>query len=1015
MSSKKTRGSGPLSNTLRDLNVHYFNVHGLQNKKLEKIEKWIKNKEVDLMMISETWFIQKELKKGFFTIAESKKPAIAKEQGHELGGIAILGNAEMKMKIGRIITEEHWIALWLGENVITCVYLPPSLSLREISDILENIPEQTTMLVGDINVRFGDNGDKIKRDLQRGQLISEWCIKRNLYRRLSTNRSSDCDHLFSKFDLQWEYERLEKKFFESDHGRMMWKLPWINEVLDHSNCERKYAFSLLSNKMIRASFKGLWNNYTKEKISSYINEGYRCLTVKIKQKDREHLVEEVYDNFTEALYELCDKILPQYTETMVRTQIDPTLVLEEECPTVTASIRAFKRSKRGTQTRIIGTMDGVSPIAEAETRFKKIFKGGGESAVGCIGMKLNNEEIPVVFTTNDITKTIQTYPTHKSGGMDGLHTALFKHLIHLPMFPSLLADLYQLFYITGCTPSKWNLSKLHLIPKDKGHPTIDKCRPISLTQCLRRFFEKILLRQFQSEKNWTQIDKHQAGFRSGFSTMSQIMTVDEWTRRGKQLSLFLDLKSAYDLCSHRKLLRILRKRGCTNRNINLIHSLMMKNCLSYITVNQVAGSNPVHREKGLFQGSLLSPFLFNIFIDSLALTLNSEKENSAWLFADDVCVKATTETELIQLISECEKWARLNGMIWNLSKCGIMGNVNPHYLEGELIPNVKEYKYLGVQFEKNGVNWTNHDKLLCEKQKRILQAVSQFKLVWSIKTKLTIYKSFIRSSGEYCLPLLSTWLSKQSNDTKTASMNRRKEVHDKACEWILNTRANRKINDSLLGIGDPAFRSNTLQASFCGHMEKLNPTNPVLELIRASNVTSALKKDSFIHLVSKHPWWREFKVLRQTKEDATFKTFIRNKWLEENAKETGVLLCYIDYKVRMLNLADPCLFQPSKQISQTFANWRLNTLCFNKGRCPCCKERIKRTCFERCPTLTDNQELLEIRDSPEFHKQVAIVRKTIEDNGRKSNFGVIDFCLNKGLYDLAARGLISGLSRLEPI
>ncbi len=353
-------------------------------------------------------------------------------------------------------------------------------------------------------------------------------------------------------------------------------------------------------------------------------------------------------------------------------------------------------------------------------------------------------------------------------------------------------------------------------------------------------------------------------------------------------------------------------------------------------------------------------------------------------------------------------------MIWNLSKCGLMGLTDECLLNSERIPKVKRYKYLGAPFERNGVNWLEYDKQLHEKQKRLLNAVKPFQQAWSIKTKLTIFKSFIRSSGEYCIPLLHRWMTKQAEEIKKESKLKRESLHEEACAWILNSRSGKSTHQSLIGIGSSDFRINCLLASFCRHMTRMSPWNPVNTLIHQSTVITALKKNSFIHTVSNHPWWTEYKDLCKVKPDATFKTFIRNKWLQENDKLTGALCCYINNSVRLQNLVDPCVFQPFKETSQMFANWRLNALCFNKGKCPDCQEMVKRTCFETCSLLQGMHEIQEIKHSEEFQKEKCFMKKKI---GAKKvcNFGVIDYCLNRGWYELTARALQKGLSSLQTI
>ena len=83
------------------------------------------------------------------------------------------------------------------------------------------------------------------------------------------------------------------------------------------------------------------------------------------------------------------------------------------------------------------------------------------------------------------------YPTHVSGGEDGIHIRLLRALIHTAL-PHQTLRLFKICCLLGVTPSSWNVSVIHPIPK-KDTTTINTFRPISLTLMLRRSFEKLFL------------------------------------------------------------------------------------------------------------------------------------------------------------------------------------------------------------------------------------------------------------------------------------------------------------------------------------------------------------------------------------------------------------------------------------------------------------------------------------------------------------------------------------------
>ena len=75
--------------------------------------------------------------------------------------------------------------------------------------------------------------------------------------------------------------------------------------------------------------------------------------------------------------------------------------------------------------------------------------------------------------------------------------------------------------------------------------------------------------------------------------------------------------------------------------------------------------------KGVQQGSVISPSLFNIYIDSLIETLKSDTiAIHAW--ADDISFTCKNKQQLIRAINSAEEWCSKKGMAINKAKSGIL-------------------------------------------------------------------------------------------------------------------------------------------------------------------------------------------------------------------------------------------------------------------------------------------------------------------------------------------------------
>jgi hypothetical protein len=432
----------------------------------------------------------------------------------------------------------------------------------------------------------------------------------------------------------------------------------------------------------------------------------------LTREDIQAFVDVTYSSFTDSLYAICEKFLPVYDPVEIKSKPDNSIVLDGKCSN-TSTIRAFKRSQRAfsVQKNIKPRNSSRSIEDESFSHYKALYCTTTHPPPVCPSLS-NFTNVKRVFTTEVIKKAIKYYPSAKSGGPDNFSVDFFKCLGHSNTFSDILGQLFQFFYRVGITPTDWNQSKLFLLIKDIKEPYADKTRPIALTNILRRFFEKAILQDMLGQP-WSKLHVSQAGFKKGWSTVSHILLSDEMSKSGYPISIFLDLKSAFDAVCHKQLLDVLTERGCPDREKNLIFSLMISNCVSFLIVNGNQIATPIERNQGVFQGSVLSPFLFNIFIDKLAQKINSLfKIPVVLFFADDINIKARTYEEGQSLINICLEWSRSHYMTWGISKCGSVGSKRSFMLQGQPIPMVKNYKYLGVPHAANNVLYVKNIKLI---------------------------------------------------------------------------------------------------------------------------------------------------------------------------------------------------------------------------------------------------------------------------------------------------------------
>jgi hypothetical protein len=160
-----------------------------------------------------------------------------------------------------------------------------------------------------------------------------------------------------------------------------------------------------------------------------------------------------------------------------------------------------------------------------------------------------------------------------------------------------------------------------------------------------KVFEKVILeiaKRHIEERNL--LNASQFGFRASHSTTLQCMRLEDhvtphFNNNMATAAVFLDIEKAFDTTWQPGLLCTLSKLQFSTRFIKLVGSFLSQR--KFRVSGEGEMSTPRYMQAGVPQGSVLSPTLYNLYINDTPQTLGV---NLA-LFADDTCLYASDSKE----------------------------------------------------------------------------------------------------------------------------------------------------------------------------------------------------------------------------------------------------------------------------------------------------------------------------------------------------------------------------------
>ena len=336
------------------------------------------------------------------------------------------------------------------------------------------------------------------------------------------------------------------------------------------------------------------------------------------------------------------------------------------------------------------------------------------------------------ISLEEVQEAIRSSANGKASGGDDLPFEVWKRLPKsaLITFRDLLSSILK---EPATYPALWKEAPVVLIPKgtDK-EPTELDYRPITLLCGAAKLLEKIL---WSRAKTWgVPLTFEQGGFVSdrGCPEQSWRVKIQQDAMLASQRAgsiVLLDAKKAYDSVPHHKLIRALLKIPAIPRYFVEYIYHWIRGHRRRLVINGILCEEWIEVAKGVPQGSILSPFLFNIYVDPFLKTLVAlpgisttvlDRDGTPCTFsisglgyADDMAEGVRTARDGVRFAEICEKHEKDQGIAWSVVKTVQMelGAQRKRALKirinGSEVQRVEECRYLGTTFRVGGLENLN--------------------------------------------------------------------------------------------------------------------------------------------------------------------------------------------------------------------------------------------------------------------------------------------------------------------
>ena len=382
---------------------------------------------------------------------------------------------------------------------------------------------------------------------------------------------------------------------------------------------------------------------------------------------------------------------------------------------------------------------------------------------------LEKEKCDKNITIPEVLNALKTMKNGSSPGMDGIPTEFYK------MFWNDIKDIlvkgYQYSFEQGILSNSQRRGVISLIHKGKNlsREDITNWRPIALTNVDYKILTKTLAIRLISVMDAI-IGSDQKGFMKGRNIAELLREIDdiieyEKLQSSNSIMLAVDYRKAFDTVSCKFIKQTFRHFGFGGYFVQWI-DIILKGRLACVK-NSGHISKDFEMKRGVRQGCPISPLLFTLAVEILALNVRQDENikgvtisDSRFVikqYADDTTFFLKDDDDMKILLDKVNAFTIVSGLQLNKDKSIAMSFGNKRK-EGEVkngIKFLKRIKILGIIFSSNECascikdNWENR----IEELKITLYKWGKRNL--SIMGKITLIKAYGISQFIYIMQSLA--------------------------------------------------------------------------------------------------------------------------------------------------------------------------------------------------------------------------------------------------------------------